>query len=91
MAAAQKASGKSAPSSRRGIMRFELEPAANSLSIYLDRVGFRRLVLSLEELALSGQSQTLAPSSRPLRRPPATDGVDRPTIIRHVRIHLDKA
>ena len=48
----------------RGKARLELESDGKTLSVQLDRAGFRRLIQTLEQLAETGEPQTFEKSGR---------------------------
>ncbi len=48
----------------RGKARLELENDGKTLSVQLDRAGFRRLIQTLEQLAETGEPQTFEKSGR---------------------------
>ncbi len=52
---------KSAP---RGKARLEMEGDGKTLSVQLDRAGFRRLIQTLERLAETGEAQSFEKSGR---------------------------
>ncbi len=53
--------GKTVP---RGKARFEMAREGETLSVHLDRKGFRRLLDTLERLAETGEPQTFEKSGR---------------------------
>ncbi|MGI9485077.1 MAG: hypothetical protein ACR2RF_04165 [Geminicoccaceae bacterium] len=48
----------------RGKARLEIESSGKTLSVKLDRVGFHRLIQTLEQLAETGEPQTFEKSGR---------------------------
>lgn len=48
----------------RGKVRLEVEGGGKTLSVQLDRPGFRRLIQTLEQLAETGEPQTFERSGR---------------------------
>ena len=48
----------------RGEARFEAESNGTSITVHLDRQGFRRLLETLERLAETGEAQTFEKSGR---------------------------
>ena len=48
----------------RGKVRFELEKGGETVSVHLDKHGFRRLLETLQRLAETGENQTFDKSGR---------------------------
>lgn len=59
--ATAKETDKKAP---RGKARLEIEGGGKTLSVQLDRAGFRRLLQTLQQLAETGEAQTFEKSGR---------------------------
>ncbi|MEM7045084.1 MAG: hypothetical protein AAF543_19925 [Pseudomonadota bacterium] len=55
---------KSKEPATKGKARFELGRGGKTLSVHVDRQGFRRLVQTLERLAETGERQTFEKSGR---------------------------
>ena len=56
--------GKLKRKTPRGNARFEIEDDGKTLSVHVDRQGFRRLLETLERLAETGEVQTFEKSGR---------------------------
>ncbi|MEM8948075.1 MAG: hypothetical protein AAGA21_20580 [Pseudomonadota bacterium] len=62
----------------RGKARLEIEGDGKTLSVQLDRVGFRRLIQTLEQLAETGEPQTFEKSGRGPARSGRSDKITHP-------------
>jgi hypothetical protein len=70
-----------------GRAEFVVRPEDETLAVELDRKGFRRLLLTLEELAKSGHRQEFERSGRQ-HAAPKGNGTPRPAIVR-LRFSID--